>query len=79
MLWAMSRSSGKKGKTKKVEEVVPTGTKSRPRTVRLPYDDETWVDSQGHPQGFSGVLVDAVRFYREHKDEQRKALLGAVL
>ncbi len=73
MLWGMAQA--KKGKkTKKVS----SGTKSRPRTVRLPFDDERWVDEQIHPQGFSGVLSDAVRFYREHKDSQRRALLEAV-
>jgi len=53
-------------------------TKSRPRTLRLSHDDERWVSAQSHPQGFSGVLSEAVRFYREHKDTARKQLLEAV-
>lgn len=53
-------------------------TKSRPRTVRLPHDDEKWVDEQEHPDGFTGVVADAVKFYREHTDAQRRRLLEAV-
>lgn len=57
-------------------------TKQRPRTVRLELEDERWVDGQTHPDGFSGVLRDAVSFYRKFKeqqsDDQVKRLLGAV-
>lgn len=75
----MARSTAKKGKTKKKPEPAPkTGSKGRPRTVRLPHADEDWVDAQAHPQGFSGVLTDAVQHYREFKDEQRRTLLEAV-
>jgi hypothetical protein len=52
--------------------------KSRPRTVRLSHEDERWVDSQTHPRGFSGVISEALRFYREHKDVQRRQLLEAI-
>lgn len=52
--------------------------KGKPRTVRLTKEDETWVNEQPHPQGFTGVLSDAIRYYREHKDAQRQALLEAV-
>jgi len=52
--------------------------KSRPRTVRLAHEDERWVDAQPHPQGFSGVISDAVKFYREHADARRRQLLEAV-
>lgn len=51
---------------------------SRPRTVRLPHSDVQWVDEQTHPRGFSGVITEAVRLYREHTDTQRKKLLEAV-
>lgn len=79
MLGAMARSTGKKNK-KVVKETAKesTGAKGRPRTVRLTHDDELWVSEQAHPQGFSGVLGEAVRHYRAYKDETRKALLGAV-
>lgn len=86
MLGVMDRRTGKKPTAKKAAKKVArkadthvsTGTKGRPRTVRLPHDDDTWVDAQPHPQGFSGVISDAVRLYRENKDAQRKALLEAV-
>ena len=60
------------------ESKKATRTKSRPRTVRLSHEDERWVDTQPHPQGFSGVVSDAVKFYREHVDAQRRQLLEAV-
>jgi len=50
-------------------------SKSRPRTVRLTHSDEKWVDEQDHPNGFSGVIADAVRFYREQRDDARRKLL----
>lgn len=57
-------------------------TKQRPRTIRLEKDDERWVDQQPHPDGFSGVVREAVKFYRKFRDEQtnaqRSALLGSV-
>ncbi len=57
-------------------------TKQRPRTIRLEKDDERWIEQQPHPDGFSGVVREAVKFYRKSKDEQtseqRKALLGSV-
>ncbi len=52
--------------------------KSRPRTVRLTHEDERWVDAQSHPRGFSGVMGEALRFYREHKDVQHRQLLEAI-
>lgn len=52
--------------------------KQRPRTVRLEKDDERWIEQQAHPDGFSGVVREAVKFYRKSTSEQRKALLGAV-
>lgn len=67
-----------KAKKKAAQVVAGNGSKGRPRTVRLSHDDESWVDGQEHPEGFTGVIVDAVRFYREHKDQQRRALLEAV-
>lgn len=79
MLCGMPRTTGKKTAKKAAPaKQVTAATKSRPRTVRLPVDDEAWVDEQSHPQGFSGVLVDAVRHYRAQRDETRKALLEAV-
>lgn len=75
MLWAMAPKPKPKKK-------ATSGTKSRPRTVRLPHDDEHWVDSlvevERHPQGFSGVMSDAVRFYRAHKDRERQTVLEAI-
>lgn len=56
--------------------------KGVPRTVRLDREDERWVDQQPHVDGFSGVVRDAVRFYRASRDqqdiEQRNKLLKAV-
>lgn len=57
---------------------VSHATKSRPRTVRLPHADALWVDEQAHPAGFSGVIAEAVKLYREHTDAQRRKLLEAV-
>lgn len=62
----------------KARKAASKATKSRPRTIRLPHDDERWVDEQEHKDGFSGVVADAVRFYREHIDVQRRKLLEAV-
>ncbi len=75
MLWAMARSTGKK-KKKEPEKVLPNGEKGRPRTVRLSHDDERWVDEQ--PEGFTAVVEEAVKLYREHKDAQRRQLLESV-
>lgn len=71
----MLRGMPKRPRSRKV---LSRATKSRPRTVRLPHEDAAWVDEQEHPAGFSGVLADAVRFYREHTDMQRRKLLEAV-
>lgn len=53
-----------------------------PRTVRLDKEHERWVDQQPHVDGFSGVVRDAVKFYRASQDqqdqEQRNKLLRAV-
>lgn len=72
----MARATGKK---KKKPEKAGSGEKGRPRTVRLPHEDERWVD--GQPGGdFTAVIVAAVQFYREHMDTdtQRQQLLEAV-
>lgn len=56
-------------------------TKGRPRTIRLEKDDERWINQQSHPEGFSGVLREAVKFYRKSREEtsaQRSVLLGSV-
>lgn len=64
--------------SKKVVKSVSRATRSRPRTVRLTIEDERWVSAQPHPHGFTGVVSDAIRFYREHKDAVRRQLLEAV-
>lgn len=74
LLYALAMAGAKKSK-----KGSRSGGKGRPRTVRLSVDDEAWVDEQTHPQGFSGVLGDAVRFYREAKDERHRELLRAVV
>jgi hypothetical protein len=53
---------------------------ARPRTFRLLGEDEAWVLELAarHPRGMSGVVTDALHFYRGHIDVQRRQLLESV-
>lgn len=64
--------------SKKKEQKSRPVLKGRPRTVRLSLEDDRWVDQQTHPEGFTGILCEAVRFYREHKDQERRTILEAI-
>jgi len=80
MLWAMAPKP--KPKKKAPEKTEPLDTMSSPRTIRLPRDDEQWLESlakaENHPKGFTGVMRDAVKFYRAHKDRERQIVLEAI-
>lgn len=75
MLRDMPKSSGKIQGSKRAI------TKSAPRTVRLPLEDEAWVLEQALlcADGFSGVVVRAVEFYRQHHDVKKKRLLETIV
>lgn len=54
----------------------------RPRTVRLPVEEEKWADehveSTKDQRGFSGLVTDALRFYRGHVEAKGRLILDAI-
>jgi len=77
MLLLMPPRAGKKKSKKSASRVA---TKAPPRTVRLPFADDDWVEEQGktHPDGASGVICDAVRRHREQLDANQRVILEAI-
>jgi hypothetical protein len=55
--------------------------KTAPTTVRFSRDLEAWVRqaAEGHPEGMTGVINDAVRLYREKIEAKGERILNGIV
>lgn len=52
-----------------------------PTTVRFSRDLDAWVRqaAEGHPDGMTGVINDAVRLYREKVEAKQERILNGIV
>lgn len=54
----------------------------RPHTIRLPVEDEQWVEAvlarTKDPRGFTGLVTEALRFYRARVEEKQSLIVEAL-